>query len=59
MNTTGIVTEIDVRFTIEIKLQGVVARSNDDGRRLSTDDGFDGSARNLTKLLFRHSLGCG
>ena len=37
-----------MRFTIELKLQGVVARTNDDGRRLSADDGFDGSASNVT-----------
>ena len=42
----GFVQEVDVYFTLEMRLAGVVARSSD--RRLREDDGYDGSAANLT-----------
>ena len=50
MNVTdksdGEVIGVDVKFTLEVRLEGVVARTNDDTRRLTTE--YSGSAKNLT-----------
>merc|ERR1712070_13900 len=43
---SGFVKEVDVYFTLEMRLTGIVARSSD--RRLGEEDGYDGSAANLT-----------
>ena len=43
---SGFVKEVDVYFTLEMRLAGIVARSSD--RRLGEEDGYDGSAANLT-----------
>ena len=63
-NAAGVVTEVDVHFTLEVRLEGVVARTNDDddGRRLTTE--YSGSTANLTNsfpslLLCTISLNCG
>merc|ERR1719230_1385696 len=50
-NAVGKVTEVDVSFTIEVRLEGIVARTNDDndGRRLTTE--YSGSAANLTSAF--------